>query len=73
MLFADNVGPDQPAQAQADQGLRCPDTESVDTEIYVDEEKVPRIDCTDAVVWIYSVFKMHKSFFYALQIIMYVV
>ena len=36
------------AFAQADLDLRCPLTESADTEVYVDEQKMPRSDCTDA-------------------------
>ena len=31
-----------------DLGLRCPLIESVDTEVYVDERKMPILDCTDA-------------------------
>ena len=46
MLFADNAGPDQPAHT--DLGLRCPLTESMATVVYVDEQKMPRSDCTDA-------------------------
>ena len=38
----------QTMQAQADLGLRCPLTESVDTVVYVDEQKMPRLDCKDA-------------------------
>ena len=34
--------------AQADLGLRCPLIESVDIVVYVDEQKMPRLDCTDA-------------------------
>ena len=50
MLFADNAGPDQPAHllTQADLGLRCPLTESMDTVVYVDEQRMIRSDCTDA-------------------------
>ena len=33
---------------KADLGLRCLLTESVDTVVYVDEQKMPRPDCTDA-------------------------
>ena len=36
------------AFAQADQGLRCPLTESMDTIIYFDEQKMSRTDDTDA-------------------------
>ena len=36
MYFADNAGPDH-----------CPRTESVDTVVYVDEQKMSRVDCTD--------------------------
>ena len=35
-------------QAQADLGLRCPLTESVDIVVYVNKQKLPRLDCTDA-------------------------
>ena len=38
------------AQAQAELGLRFPLTESGDNVVYVDEQKVPRLDCTDAHV-----------------------
>ena len=34
--------------AQADPGLCCRLTESVHTVVYVDKQKVPRLDCTDA-------------------------
>ena len=34
--------------AQADQGLRCPHTESMDTVVYVDEQRMIRSDFTDA-------------------------
>ena len=40
MQLADNAGPNQ--------GLRCPLTESVDTVVYVDEQKMLRLDCIDA-------------------------
>ena len=40
MLFADNTG--------LNMGLRCSLTESVDTLAYVDEQKMPKLDCTDA-------------------------
>ena len=40
MLFADNTGPNM--------GLRCSLTESVDTVVYVDEQKMPGLGCTDA-------------------------
>ena len=40
MQFSDNKGPDQPAH-------RCPPTESVDTVVYVDDQKKPRLFCTD--------------------------
>ena len=33
---------------QAKQGLRFPLTESVDTVVNVNEQKMPRLDCTDA-------------------------
>ena len=36
------------ANAQADQGLRCPLTESVDTVVYVDELRLLKAYCTDA-------------------------
>ena len=32
---------------QADLGLHCPLTKSVDTVVYVDKQKMPRLDCTD--------------------------
>ena len=41
MQYADN------AFAQADQGLRWPLTKSVDTEVYADEPRMLRTDCTD--------------------------
>ena len=44
--FVDNAGPDQPAH-QADLGLHCPLTESMDTVVYVDEQRMSRSDCTD--------------------------
>ena len=34
--------------AQADLGLRCSLTESLDTVVYVDEQRVSVLDCTDA-------------------------
>ena len=40
MLFADNAGPDL--------GMRCPVTESMDTVVYVDKQKMLRSDCMDA-------------------------
>ena len=40
MQYADN--------AQADQGLLCPLTESIDTVGYVDEQRMSRLDCTNA-------------------------
>ena len=43
MQFADNVGPGQPAYL----GLCCPLTESMDTVIYVYEQRMSRSDCTD--------------------------
>ena len=39
MQFEDNAGPDQ--------GLRRPLTESVDTVVHVDEQRLLRSDCTD--------------------------
>ena len=33
---------------QADQGLHCPLTESVDTVVYVDKQRLSRSDCMDA-------------------------
>ena len=57
MRFADNIGPDQPALmrrlirafvAQADQGLRCLLTKSLDIVVYDDEQRMLRSDCTDA-------------------------
>ena len=45
--FADNAGPDKPAhQRRLISG--CPLTESVDTIVYVDEQKMPRLYCTYA-------------------------
>ena len=35
------------AYAKADQGLRYPLTESVDTMVYVDKQKMSRLDCKD--------------------------
>ena len=35
------------AYAQADQGLLCQLTEPVDTVVYADKQKIPRLDCTD--------------------------
>ena len=35
------------AKAQADQGLRCPLTESMDIVVHVDEQRIYRSDCTD--------------------------
>ena len=37
MQFADNAG------------LLCPLTEPVDTVVYADKQKIPRLDCTDAL------------------------
>ena len=45
MQFAGNAGPDQPDQA--DLGLRFPLRESVNTVVYVDEERTPGSDCKD--------------------------
>ena len=42
MQFADNADPDQPA------GMRCPLTESLDTIVYVNEQRMSRPDWTDA-------------------------
>ena len=36
------------AYAQADQGLHCPLTESMDTVVHDDEQRMLRSDCTDA-------------------------
>ena len=36
------------AYAQADLGLHCPLTESVDTVVYVDKERMSRSYCIDA-------------------------
>ena len=52
---------------QADQGLRCPLTESVDTVVYADEQKMPRLDRTDAHAGF--VCKMYKGPFRVLRII----
>ena len=46
MIFADNACPAQ--NAQADLGFRCLLTESMDTVVYVDEQRMSRSDCTDA-------------------------
>ena len=35
------------AFAQADLGLRCPLTESMDIVVYVDKQRMSRPDCTD--------------------------
>ena len=43
--FVDSSGPDH---MQADLGLRCPSTETVDTVVYVDKHKMPRYVCIDA-------------------------
>ena len=51
MQFADIAGPDQPSQIRrADQGLRCPFTELIDTVvyIYVNEQRMSGQDCMDA-------------------------
>ena len=57
------------AYAQADLGLRCPLTESGDSVVYVDEQKMPRLDCTDAHADLDLCFpKMHKGPFRALGI-----
>ena len=49
MQFADNAGPDQSAHKRR---LICafvfPLTDSVDTVVYIDEQNMPRLDCTDA-------------------------
>ena len=43
MQFADNAGPDQPAHnAQADLGLPCLLTESMDTIVYVEKQRICR-------------------------------
>ena len=47
LQFADNAGPDQLHICIADQGLHCPHTESMDTVVYVEEERMSRSDCTD--------------------------
>ena len=39
IYFADNVGPDQ--------DRHCPLIESIDTDVYVDEQRMSRSDCTD--------------------------
>ena len=36
------------AHAQPDQGLRCPLTESMDAFVYVDKQRMSRLDCMDA-------------------------
>ena len=33
---------------QADLGIRSPLTESMNTVVYVDRQKMPRLDCSDA-------------------------
>ena len=48
MQFADNAGSDQPAHlAQADLGLCCLFTESLDTVVYVDKLRISRSGCMD--------------------------
>ena len=42
MQIAENEG--------SDLGLCCPFTELIDTEVYVDEQRVPKSNCTDAYV-----------------------
>ena len=37
------------AFAQASLGLRCPLTESMDTVVYVDQQRMPKTDCMDAL------------------------
>ena len=49
------------ANAQADKSLHCPLTESMDTVVYVDEQRMSRSDCTDVCIW-------HKSLFPTLRI-----
>ena len=44
MQFADNAGPDQPARMQALINL----TESMDTVVYFDEQRMLRSECSDA-------------------------
>ena len=54
MQFADN------AFAQANLGLHCLLTEPTVTVIYVDEQKMLRSDCLDAMlIWAYIVHKLH--------------
>ena len=45
MQFADNAGPDQPAHVHR---LIWALIVWVDTVVNVDEQKIPRLDCTDA-------------------------
>ena len=68
MPFAENEGLDQPAQA--DRGLCCSLTESVDTVRYIDEQKMPRTDCTDVHADLYiRCPQKYKGPFRALRII----
>ena len=48
MQFADKAGPDL--------GLHCPLTESVDTVVYVDKQRMSRSNCTD----VYAVQNLHS-------------
>ena len=49
MHSEDNAGPDKPVQKmQADQGLHCPLTESMDSVVYANKQRMLSSDCTDA-------------------------
>ena len=69
MHFADNEGPDQPAHAQADQGLRCPLKESKDTVVYVGEQRTS--GCMRILIWAFAVRIWHQGLFLVLRIIIY--
>ena len=58
--------------AQADLGLHCLLTESVDTVVYVDKQEMPRSDCVDAQADL-DLRKLHKNPFCALHIILWVI
>ena len=55
---------------QADLGLCCPLTESVNIVVYVNKQKMPRLDCTDGYGDLDLCFP-HKCPFRALHIILY--
>ena len=53
------------AFVQADQGLRCPLTEPIVIAVYVDEQKMPASDCTDA----HADLDLDRGFFHMMPII----